>query len=338
MSALSKPLPWQHELWLELTSLALLDRLSHAQLLSGPAGIGKRHFARALVAFLLCEARSGYACGKCRSCMQLAVGAHPNASVLSPEGFLGLALTEDGHHEQGLVHWQPDEDRKKRDISIEATRHMIERMTLSNHYGGAKVIIVEPAEALNTNSVNSLLKTIEEPPAKTFLLLIAERPQSLAATLRSRCQRIRFAVPTAEESRSWLQEQGGISDAAALEESLGAPLRALEMARGDGLAQRREWLELWTAVAKQRRDPLTAAATVGKEQLAEHLSWVCAWLIGLLRGAVLDGASERSAALDQMLAEILEAQRRATGNAQPQLLMESLFVQWLRLGRHALPA
>jgi DNA polymerase-3 subunit delta' len=337
VSGLSIPLPWQQALWLELTSLTLQQRLSHALLLTGPAGIGKRHFARALAAFLLCESRSGYACGKCRSCMQLAVGSHPNASVLSPHGFLGLALTVDGHHEGGLVHWQPDEDRKKRDISIEAARQMIERMTLSNHYGGSKVIIIDPAEALNTNSVNALLKTIEEPPAKTHLLLVSERPQSLTATLRSRCQQIRFGAPSEDESRAWLQ-QAGVSDIDVLQDVLGAPLRALELASGDGLALRREWTELWTAVAKQRRDPLSAAVAVGKEQIAEHLRWASTWLIGLLRAAVRDGAGERSAALEQMLAEVIEAQRRATGNAQPQLLMESLLVQWLRLGRHGLAA
>src|SRR3546814_10578755 len=83
--ALWRPLPWQEALWLELSSLVLQKRLPHALLLVGGAGVGKRWFARALTAFALCEKPSGYACGSCRSCTQLAVGSHPNAAVRSEE-------------------------------------------------------------------------------------------------------------------------------------------------------------------------------------------------------------------------------------------------------------
>ena len=211
-----RPLPWQQELWIELTAQILQGRLSHALMLSGPQGVGKRWFARALVAFLLCEQRSGYACGRCRSCQQLAVGAHPNACLLGPDGLLGLAITASGQHEQGLVHWQPDADRKRRDISIEASRKLISQLTLASHYGGARTSIIDPADALNSNSVNALLKTIEEPPPDTHLLLLSERPQALLPTLRSRCQKIAFAVPEESAALQWLQAQQPSADAALL--------------------------------------------------------------------------------------------------------------------------
>ncbi|HEY0916257.1 MAG TPA: hypothetical protein VGE22_15405, partial [Solimonas sp.] len=66
MSTLTQPLPWQKELWLDVSALVLQKRLGHALLLTGPQGVGRRTFARALTAFLLCEQRSGYACGQCR--------------------------------------------------------------------------------------------------------------------------------------------------------------------------------------------------------------------------------------------------------------------------------
>ena len=123
MNAALRPLPWQQEQWLELTALALSGRLHHALLLAGPAGVGKRHFARALAAFLLCEQKSGYACGSCRSCQQLAAGTAANASLLSVDGHLALCLGP--RPEQSLAHWEPDKDSKRKDIAIGAVRKVV---------------------------------------------------------------------------------------------------------------------------------------------------------------------------------------------------------------------
>lgn len=329
-----RPLPWQQELWLELTAQVLQQRLSHAVLLTGPDGVGKRWFARALAAFVLCEQRSGYACGQCRSCAQLAVGAQPNAMHLGNDGLLGLAATANGHHEQGLVHWEPEEKSQRRDISIKAARALIERLSLASHYGGSRVAIIEPADALNTNSVNALLKTIEEPPPATHLLLIAARPQALAATLRSRCQRVRMPLPSADAAAQWLNAQGQAGDSAeALAAAHGAPLHALRLMQGDELALRRTWIELWTSVGRRRTDPVVAAAKIDRDGLAAHLNWAWSWLYEQLRRQRLETPNEAAAvALEEMLDEVVEALRLAGGNAQPQLLLESLFVNWLRVG------
>lgn len=337
-----RPLPWQQSLWLELSSQVLQERLPHALLLAGPDGVGKRWFARALIAFLLCEDRSGYACGRCRACIQLAVGAHPDALLLGTDGLLGLALTEDGRHEQALAHWQPDdsrnEGRKRRDIAIDAARKLIERLFLSAHYGRARAALIEPADALNTNSVNALLKTIEEPPPATHLLLVSERPQSLPSTLRSRCQRIRFGTPSTEVAQAWLDAQLQRTESDALAAAHGAPLRALDLASGDELAQQRAWAELWTAVGRRRKDPVTAAASVDRDAAAAHLRWAFGWLQQRLRESVVQPGSNKGdpKAWMHMLDEVIEANRLAAGNAQMQLVLEGLFVQWLRLGPQAL--
>ncbi|NGY06322.1 hypothetical protein [Solimonas terrae] len=332
-AALWRPLPWQETLWLELTALVLQQRLPHALLLVGGAGVGKRWFARALTAFALCEKPSGYACGQCRSCQQLAVGSHPNAAVLGVDGHLGLAMTEDSVHEQGLAHWQPKPDSKRRDIPIDAARNLIERLLIVSHYGSAKFALIDPADLLNTSSANALLKTIEEPRPGTHLLLVSERPQALLPTLRSRCQRVRFATPEAEAARHWMAAQN-VRDDDALELALGAPLRAVALAQGDGIAIRRQWAELWSAVAAARKDPLTAAAAIDKDTLVEHLQWSQQWLAAQLRELLVgDAAAAQREGVAQMIVDVGEAQRRAAGNANAQMLMESLFIRWLRLGR-----
>jgi DNA polymerase III subunit delta' len=318
-----RPLPWQQQAWLELTSLVLQQRLPHALLISGPAGVGKRQFARALVAFALCGERSGYACGRCRSCQQLAVGAHPDALLLGLDGLLG--------------HWQPDEKSKRRDIAIDAARKLTERLALSSHYGGARAALIDPADALNVSSVNALLKTIEEPPPATHLLLLSERPQALPATLRSRCQRVRLRAPETAVALAWLQERTGRDEAAALGAAYGAPLQALQLTTGDALAEQRGWGELWIAVGHRRKDPVSAAASIDRDAVPAHLRWALGWLHAQFRARVLDGTGQAAvAAWTTVIDETVEATRLAAGNAQPQLLLESLFVQWLRLGPLAL--
>ncbi|HEY0975577.1 MAG TPA: DNA polymerase III subunit delta' [Solimonas sp.] len=331
-----RPLPWQEALWLELTSLTLQSRLSHALLLAGPAGIGKRHFARAFAAFLLCEARSGYACGKCRACVQLSAATHPDASLLSRDGHVAISLQADAAPETALIHWEPRPESKRKDIAIGAVHSLIESLAQASHYGGQRVIVVEPADLLNESSANALLKIVEEPPAGTHLLFICERPSQLKPTLRSRCQRIRMVPPTTDEAIAWLQQQDATVDAALLAEAGGAPLRALALADNDGVAQRRAWRELWTGVAQMKRDPISAAATVDKDSVVEHLQWASAWLLELLRQSLRQGRGANSENLDLMIGEVLDAQRRAAGTASPQLLLESLFVQWLRVGRAVL--
>lgn len=319
MTTMLKPLPWHEDLWLEVTALVLQNQLSHALLLAGPRGVGKRAFARALSAFLLCEARSGYACGQCRGCQQFLAGTHPNYFLLQPE---------------------KDEKtgKERRDIAIEQVRVLSERLSLSGHYGQARVAVFDPADALNMNGVNALLKTIEEPPPNTHLLLISERVMVLPATLRSRCQRLRLAPPPADQALEWLRTEHGLSDAAMLEQAHGAPLRVVQMKESGLLDVYQEWARGMTELAAQKRDPLSAAGMVSKEQVPQFLEWLQQWLTGLLKqkltasGGVL-AQNLSASAVGQMLQEVLEGQRKLTGNASPQMLLESLLILWWRLTR-----
>lgn len=323
-------LPWHAALWGRVNEARKAGRLAHALLLAGPAGVGKRLFAMRLSASLLCEqvGEDGTACGRCRGCVQRAAGTHPNLMWLTRE------INE-------------KTDKEKRDISMDQLRAMMERLGFASHYGQSRVVVIDPADALNANGVNAVLKTVEEPPPGIHIVLISERPMALAPTLRSRCQRLSLPLPASEEAEAWLRTKiPGVDVAAALREAGGAPLAAIE-ARVEGAADHQaSWREALLAVASQKLDPLAAAARVAPpgEKLSPEL--VQDWLrhlhrvlLRLLRGMTgvetdpaLVGLARRLGAghVEQLLAEIVESQRRVLGNANPQLTIESLMISWWR--------
>jgi DNA polymerase III subunit delta' len=232
-----QPLPWQQAPWRRVTDAARAGRLAHALLLAGPRGVGKGRFAAAFGAYLLCETRgASRPCGECRSCVQVAAGVHPN-----------------------LLRLAPAEDR--RDISIDDIRALIERLQLSSHYGQAKVAIIEPADRLNDSGQNALLKTVEEPPPATHLLLVSERWRALSPTLRSRCQILRFAVPPAESALAWLRAQHPGEPEAALRRHLRAPLAA---GIGEGGAGE-EWARALRELREGRFEALKLAQGLKRE-------------------------------------------------------------------------
>lgn len=321
-------LPWQNTLWSVVTEAHANGKLAHALLLAGPGGVGKRPFARALAQALLCEAPTvqGGACGSCRGCVQFEAGSHPNLFWLQP-------LFDD------------KTDKQKRDIGVEQLRDLGDKLVLSAHYGGSKVVVMDPVDALNISGVNALLKTIEEPPPNTYMLLVSERPMALAATLRSRCQRLRFAPPDEVQARAWLRDQEPALSGAALERALdlaqGAPLRALAGYRSGLLEQQGKWRADWLDVAAQKRAPTAAALAVGKdrEQVSAWIAAFIAFLGELLRARVSGQQAADLGAiparigmpgLQAMLDEAFESARRITTSASPQLVVESLMIAWWR--------
>src|SRR5688572_26938007 len=154
-------LPWQQAQFNRLHALWSNARLAHAWLLTGLPGVGKLSFALHLTRHLLCrQATAQGPCGNCQDCHLFSVGSHPDWLLLQPE---------------------------TRQLKIEQIRDAIGFAQNTSQRGGAKVIVLEPAEAMNLNAANALLKILEEPPAGTFLLLISGQPGLLLPTLRSRC-------------------------------------------------------------------------------------------------------------------------------------------------------
>jgi DNA polymerase-3 subunit delta' len=159
------------------------NSLAHAYLFSGEQGIGKRMTACALAAAVNCpNARSEDGCGTCPSCRKISTQGHPDVHFLEPDG---------------------DE------IKIEQIRQVQDYLALKPFEGTKKILIVDGAESLNQASSNAFLKTLEEPPGDTLIILLTSLPQSLLATIRSRCQEIRFhPLPRRILAQALVQKRG----------------------------------------------------------------------------------------------------------------------------------
>lgn len=221
----------------------------HALLLHGAAGDGVFECAELIAHAWLCEASdpSARPCGQCASCHLLQGGAHPDLHRLLPET-LREQLGVQGQGGDGGEVEPGGKGRRKpsRQIRIEEVRAAIDWIVTTSSRGGAKVVLIHPAEAMNLQSASALLKTLEEPPAGARLLLTAEDPARLLPTVRSRCQVLRLAAPSAQVARAWLQAQGLAEPEVLLAASSGRPLEALAM--GAAGIDARRWASLPAAV------------------------------------------------------------------------------------------
>jgi len=209
------PYPWLSPLWIRL--LRMRQRLPHALLLAGPKGVGKLELAQAWAQTLLCEQPrgDGEACGSCEGCHWFSADTHPD--------FMHLTLLEKETREGDV--------RIATEISVEQARQAVDFVQLSTYRAGHRLVLVEPAEALNTASANALLKVLEEPPINTVFVLVSHQPHQLPPTILSRCHKLEAGLPDKAMLQDWLN-QNGLQERALAWVS-GAPLAALE-ARDDG--------------------------------------------------------------------------------------------------------
>jgi DNA polymerase-3 subunit delta' len=226
-------LSWHEDAFQSL--MAIKASLPHALLLRGPRGIGKLVFARALAQALLCEASAehGRACGACRACSWFDSGSHPDCRQIEPE-------SESAEGEEG--------EKKSIAITVSQIRALADFINLSSHRGGPKVVVIHPAEMLNVNAANALLKNLEEPPPRTHFVLVTHRPHQLLPTIKSRCQQIALAVPEAATAAAWLAEKGVKDPDIALAHVGNAPLLALELDRTEYWGARAAFMRHLTAL------------------------------------------------------------------------------------------
>jgi DNA polymerase-3 subunit delta' len=230
-------MPWHAEHWARLQARRDRGALPHALLLCGPAGLGKRDFMHRFVRGLLCEqAVGGEACGRCRSCLLMDAGTHPDLVVLS------FGLRKDGV--------------QRSDIVVDQIRDLSARLAMASQFGGWQVACIDPADAMNTAAANALLKTLEEPSPNTLLLLVADAPWRMPQTIRSRCQRIEFQLPSRETALAWLQAEGVKDAAAALDAAGGNPGLAKAWAEEGALARRLEVRKDLAALAAGRGEAM----------------------------------------------------------------------------------
>jgi len=310
----------------ELLTRALASgRLPHAYLFDGPAGVGKVTTAIALAAALNCELEPGAAQCTCLPCEKITLGVHPDLLRLAPDGPGGF-------------------------IKIEQIRELLAVLAFPPHEGKARLVIVEDAEKLNPAAANAFLKTLEEPPNRTHIVLTTTAPDRLLVTIRSRCQRVRFAALPAEAVASILRASG--VDAAAAQAA--AALGGGSMERAAGLAEGERLTAQWerarrvvvAARAPSMRQAILAAAGLAedKEEIVPALELLAhfykdaalaaagrvggAWpLPGWAEELTVEAARARGpAVLARRAAAVLDTQEAILGFASAPLSLEAMIL------------
>ena len=292
------------------------DHTPQALLVHGPAGVGRRHFSLALAARLL--------------------GSPWSPSLETPADQL-----------DGVPHpdyWSVGLEEESRQIKVDQVRELIHTLGLTSHGSGRKVGLIWPADLMNHNAANTLLKTLEEPAAGTTLILVAEAPARLPATVISRCERIRLSPPAPAVALAWLA--GTCPDRRACERALafacGAPLMARAiLAEGNGSGVGKLLVELGEdlqQVIERKSTPTTVARSWAKKDAGLCLRWLYLQTAGLLRGELRDAGAEpllkipRSAlnmtACCGHLDQIMEAQRLKDRSLNMEAVFAELLMWW----------
>lgn len=231
--------PWQKNVWQTLTTR--FPQIGHGLLFYGKAGSGKDAFAQQFLAWVLCQQRGlTQACGVCNSCQWLSADTHPN-----------------------YVYVSIDEENKKQNaqIKIEKIRDLLPFVQQTGE--GWRVIVIQPAEALNLASSNALLKTLEEPGEQVLIILLAQHYLKLPATIRSRLQHFALDRISPEQAHAYLRQE--LTNAGQSQYDLllnlanQMPIQALELAGSEWLGRRSEFLQDWLKLVSQKNQPMQMA-------------------------------------------------------------------------------
>ena len=253
------------------------EKMPHALLLSGQRGLGKFELARTFAASLLCESplAEGNACGHCLACNWFAQGNHPDFRLLQPD-----ALSDTGDNEDA-------KKKASQQITIDQVRELDDFLTVGTHRDGLRVILINPTEAMNRSTANSLLKSLEEPTPNTLFLLVTNEPLRLLPTLRSRCQSVAIHMPDRQHAIQALSEAGIAQAERWLALAGGAPGLAITLSTSGEM----QWIDLMLKQIGEGRaiDPLSLAAELdktlreskGKVLLKSMVELLQKWLVDL---------------------------------------------------------
>ena len=318
-----------------LTAAVRADRLAHAYLFTGPEGIGKRLVATRWAMAINCETppATGFGgCGACRACGLALAGSHPDLIVVEPDGLF---------------------------IKIEQIRSVQAALGLTAWSGSRKIMLIDRADRLNMEAANCLLKTLEEPPPASLLILLSTSPDDLLPTLRSRCHVVRFFPLDPDRLTPWLiSEQRWSADDAALAGAVaGGCLGKALAADPAALREERDHIDQWvldSCLARSGADRALSRLTEGAETAAQTpeqfertVRWLLLWLQDAVRLMIHSGAAapppprfpsaQRAArqlpvaACSELAARLHWTWRASFRNINRQLLLE----QWLIALREA---
>lgn len=306
-----KLLPWLEPAAARLAAAHAAGRLPAALLLHAAPGIGAAALVRHFAQLRFCPETSA-PCERCNHCRRVASGEHPDFTVIGP-----------------------DPESKLGQISVTQVRDLSEQLALSSYEGRGTVVVLDPADALNRNAANALLKTLEEPRPDAHLILLTSAPSLLPATIRSRCQKLHVPAPDRAAALAWLTEQKPAhrADWPAVLELLGvAPLEALDADVPHLLAIREDVRRLLAESRQGRLDVIRAAEAWARDELPLRLRGIENCLtIELL--AVRAGTRPAGGVPDinisaglRVLTELRELQRQLAGAAlNKSLAMEGQF-------------
>lgn len=329
------------------------QRLPHAMLFTGPKGLGKNAFAMWLAQFLFCAKPSaeGAACGQCQGCRLFAAGSHPDLHVVQPESIYKSSGTLMAQY--ALRYPPAEKSKESKDstaIRIDQIRSLIDSAQTRPQIGACSVMLLSPADTMNVNAANSLLKLLEEPPASNYLVLVADRPARLPATIRSRCAHTEFRIPPVDTALAWQQSRGQSESNARLllELAGGAPIAAFDLAESGFLDQRKALLEDLEKLSSGQGDPIACAARWKPFGAERCLLWLQGWLSDLIltamqvsRGRLHNPdlgthlqAIEKRLDLKQLILfsdGVARGRSLLGGPLDEQLLLEDLLIRWTDL-------
>ncbi|NIE95000.1 DNA polymerase III subunit delta' [Acinetobacter sp. Tr-809] len=320
----TKIYPWHAQTWELLTTR--FPELGHGLLFYGKKGCAKKEFAERFVAWVLClNKQAQQACGECTSCQWLKSDTHPN-----------------------YVHITTDEDNKKQNakIKIEKIRDLLPFVQQTGE--GWRVVVIEPAEALNTASANALLKTLEEPGEKVVLILLADHYLKLPATIRSRLQHFALDRLTIQDAQTFVQQQ--IPEISTQQISLllnlanDMPLTAIEIEKSAWLQKRGVFLNDWLKLVAEKNMPLNYSNKWSKELNFSEFITMFEYLLADIVNLKLNQSLKNDDLDFKQLSEFYSLEQLFTfysnlqqkklmieQNVQTQLVLDELFIQLMNV-------
>ena len=316
--------PWQLNVWNTLTQR--FPQVGHGLLFYGKKGCGKEAFTQQFVAWLLClDKQPNQPCGQCSSCLWLKSDTHPN-----------------------YVYVTTDEDNKKQNAKIKIEKIRELQPFVQQTVDGWRVIVIEPAEALNIASSNALLKTLEEPGERVVIILLADHYLKLPATIRSRLQHYALDRLTDDQANAYLNqhlnaEQQTLSTLL-LNLSNGMPLAAIELASSEWLTLRSEFINDWYHLVSQKNMPMQYASKWNKQLNFSELIFMFEYLLADLVAYKMEQNVKNSDLDFSLLAEqyqleqlfdiyndVHQAKQMVEQNVQSNLIVDQLFIKLMNV-------
>ena len=283
--------PWQQTLWHRICQQWQQQRLPHAWLLHGAQGLGKMAFVSHFSKALLCENsnKNCHPCEHCHACTLFDANNHPDFTL-----------------------YQTDE--KNKTITIDKVRQLINTVQLTPRYGRYQIIVLAPAETMNIAASNALLKVLEEPPAQTLFFLIAQQPQRLPLTIRSRCQAWSFDRCELKLKQQWLQQQMPQLDMDTLLQLSNQPLLAEN--QWQQMEQQQQIINDWQKTQTGQQNIVTTANTWAKLEHNQLFIWLYQTTRQLIKTRLIQSPNHRLQALSNSMQKL--------SNQQLFLLLDSI--------------